>query len=186
MKKEYLPKQSFGYPLDSCWHITGKRIPFPFSLVAAVLFLLLMPIGALVYGPFTALHMRRVKRRERIFAAQMQEIGRLISWEDAVAQIEGGRGSLVSEYASLGGPHRVWWTADDVVSSSPFAPCFVPFPYVEDDGFDDFYVWCADKYMDPKTGGAKLVDTEATDGNGIQATLDAYMQKQRCVSIGPV
>lgn len=145
-----------------------------------------MPIVALFYDPIAALHTRRAKRRERIFTAQMQEIGRLIPWEDAIAQVEAGRGSLIHEHLGLGGPYRVWWTPDDIVASSPFAPCFVPFPYVEDDGFDDFYVWCADKYMDPRTGGAKLVDTEATDGNGIQATLDAYMQRQRCVSVGPV
>lgn len=112
----------------------------------------------------------------------MRATGRVVSWADARAQVDGQHGTFVEEFVSTGGC-RLWWTPEDVPATTPY-PCRfkdhdskLVDQLVRDGKFEElkglraadasqyamFDEWCRSRLTSPQSGTALLVDLARSD-----------------------
>ena len=92
---------------------------------------------------------------------QFAEAGRFLAWCELEPKLKAGEGTLILENQIPKGPHRHWWTADDLVASSP-----VPLPtgfgspdVVEPSAdFAQYSKDCCSRYVDLDSGTALLTE----------------------------
>ena len=132
---------------------SGNRTPAgPFCLFRGCFCWGLCPVPYAFVGGYIQ------RRRERAFAFEMKQRGRLIDWTDFQQMTDQDRGTLIVEWYSVKGPIRWWWTSDDI-----YALC--PHPIVDwilkmrnDESYRPLADWCRQRYTDPDEGHALLVD----------------------------
>jgi hypothetical protein len=133
----------------------GKRpvnIGLPWSL-------LLIPVLFLAAGisiPYSAAARQVRRRRESALLAKMRARNRTIGWRDFIDAISEHRGTAIEERSSLKSSDRWWWTPDNLYLESPY-PIADWQTMREDSSFDQFSIWCHNRYTGPETGDAFLV-----------------------------
>lgn len=94
--------------------------------------------------------------RERRLFRRLKSCGRTLDWREVEQHLAAGRGTLIIEQAQKESL-RLWWTADDVVSQSPFPiPPFDALDFMGTDPKLPFVVWCHRRYLARDTGSASL------------------------------
>ncbi|WP_337175811.1 hypothetical protein [Paludisphaera sp.] len=125
----------------------------PFLAVGCILVFLTTPI----WLPLVPLIARLQAAGERRFLQRMKARGRFKTWEELRPALEAGEGTLIIEQGYKL-PVRVWWTADDLLSSAPCPPpsddeiqalVVVPRPH-------EFVAWCHRRYTAEEAGTAML------------------------------
>jgi hypothetical protein len=158
------------------------KIPFPFSAILSLIFLLLLLIGAAVSIPWMFVALLFARRQESRFALQMKGVGRLMSTKDVISRSANG-GTIILEWSSFKDRGRIWWTADTISEICPYSCCFDASPWdFQDSGFFD---WCRLHLTDPGVGSALLVNFTEGEEAELEQLFVSLRAKERCVSIGP-
>jgi hypothetical protein len=155
-------------------------VPFPFSAILGILFIPLICIAAPLSIPVTFVSRYFSRRSEKRFAARMKTVGRWLTWNEALSEIEHGRGTLIGEYLSAEGPYLLWWTPDDVSAISLHPCCFEELPWLWES--DEFFDWCRSRFTDPAAGTASIVDLTGMDRRSVSRALESLQTDHRCVS----
>ena len=162
----------------------GRLVPFPFAIPLVILFAPLILIVAFLSIPATIIHFAPQRWRDRHFAAKLRAGGRTISWEEARSLVEQGRGFFIAELSAKG-PHRLWWTPDDVPALSPFPCCFDDYPDFFLNLRGPFHVWCRVSYTDVSSGSALWVDRSSAKLRECSGAIERLRLLRRAVTTGP-
>ena len=109
--------------------------------------------------PITLVYRLRSWHRERHLWRQLAAIDRVVEWNKIEPKFRVGAGTLVFEHCSLKGPVRDWWTEEDVIGSAPLplpVSLTLPLEVGRADQLHEYAKACATKYLDLKSGVAKL------------------------------
>ena len=161
----------------------GVRIPFPFSAIVNLLFLLMLFIAAGLSIPVGLVRPIIERRREAQFAQKMKTAGRMIPWSEVASEMEAGNGTVICEWLSMKDPVRVWWTRDNIASISPHACSLDKYPDFFDPELVDFFRWCGERYTDPQVGSATLIVIPKEFQDSALAKMDDLRSATRYVSI---
>lgn len=129
--------------------------------VLGLLFIIALPALAVLAIPYALIEVGRQKIRDKRALDRMQIRGRFRNWDEIQPDLNAGRGTLIVAMAQKQGA-SVWWTAEDVATTSP-----MPVTQVDELNYfdmltpnsDPFVQWCHDTYVDEETGRAKAVNT---------------------------
>lgn len=71
--------------------------------------------------------------------------------------IESGAGTAIGEYLSMQGPFRLWWTTEDIPTTSPFKSEREQHVAMPEPELLPFFEWCYARFTNPESGVARLV-----------------------------
>lgn len=119
-------------------------------------------LGLLVVGPFVlfliaailgaTLAIDRLK-----FRRALRRQGRLIARKDLEQKLRTGEGTFIEEM-TFKGPHRAWWTEDDIPSRGELPSSDREVYAIACDGAEhEFNARCLEEYIDTDRGRARLV-----------------------------
>lgn len=94
---------------------------------------------------------------EKKFAEVMTRADRLMTWQEFRRALETGKRTAIGEFLSTKGPFRLWWTAEDIPTTSPHAwKREQHVGWMEPEVFA-FSEWCYQRFTNPESGLAGLV-----------------------------
>jgi hypothetical protein len=145
----------------------GIKIPVVFFPIYAPLLLLAAAIGI----PVSHFLLWKQCIDERKFIAKMKSARRFMKWDDFKQAMERNEGTAIGEYLSMKGPFRLWWTPENIPTTSPYR-CdrenhFV-FPEEE---FAPFFEWSYGRFTHPQRGLARLVEVPEEERKDWTKTL---------------
>lgn len=151
------------------------ELPWPKKIMFGVIglpFILPFAILAAISIPWTYIQKSLQRRRERTFTEQMKKAGRLMYWQELKQVEANGTGTVIGEYLSTKGPFRLWWTPDDIPTTSPHKwRREQHFAWMEDE-FIPFFEWCYERYTNPQSGAARLVAIPEEERKQLNVMLD--------------
>jgi hypothetical protein len=134
------------------------RKPFKVSAVFAPMTVPLLFLAAAVSIPWAYIQRLNQRRQERRFAREMKKAGRLMDWQEFRQTIESGTGTAIGESLSPKGPFRLWWTDEDIPTTSPFkCERKQHIAAITDRELLPFFEWCYARFTNPESGVARLV-----------------------------
>jgi len=98
---------------------------------------------------------------EWCFKRRMSLLGRYISRQKLRCHAAEASGTIIVDHPSFGWAlSRVWWTSEDVVSQANASKLSAdePLPEFNDFKCRDFDAWVWDRYLNPQTGRALLIE----------------------------
>ena len=182
--RDQSPSPTYFLSRDNVAKIGSLTIPFPFSALLGVLFILVLLIAAPLSVPISWTMRYFERRREDRLAIALRGRGRSISWQQAKAEVGLGHGTLIGEYLSLKGPFRLWWTPESIAEISPYPCCFEKLPW----GIEEaaaFFLWCRSEFTDVPNGRALIVGRTAVASAEIRNPLEEACLRHRFVSVCP-
>jgi hypothetical protein len=147
----------------------GIEIPIVFFPIYAPLLLLVVAIGIPVS------HVLRWKQRidERKFIDKMKTARRCMKWNDFKQAIEKNEGTAIGEYLSMKGPFRLWWTPEDIPTTSPYRCDHENHDAFLEEEFAPFFEWSYGRFTHPQRGLARLVEVPEEERKDLKKTLTA-------------
>jgi len=88
-------------------------------LAWSVIFIPLLFLASALSIPYGLVANYVMKRRERQFKHEMEDIGRTLLWADFVRRSSEEDGTLIIDIVTLKGPVRWWWTSENLSELSP-------------------------------------------------------------------
>jgi hypothetical protein len=145
----------------STWRIVVALPLAPFALAGGLLGLgvVLVPVAAM--WPFLRV---RHAVRERKYLNALRSQGRFVTADDLRPRLDAGLGTLIVDTGQKG-PHRVWWTEDDLLGlGNPVSTKEEFFAALK--GEHAFNARCLTEYLEDKTGKALLTSMRTGDFRG--------------------
>ena len=146
-------RSTFGYTTSHLKMTPSTKRPVEIPAVLGVPLLLVMGVFAIPY--LIAASVCMAARERRLFR-RLRATHRTLPWREVEQHLQTGSGTLIIEQAQKQS-HRLWWTPDDVASSSPVpVPAFAEIDFVVFDSAAPFTSWCFERYLSPSSGTALL------------------------------
>lgn len=149
----------------------GRRSVEFGPIIGTFVFLPLMVVAAGLSIPYGYAKRISDERKARCFEERMKSANRLLSFEEFERKLRSNEGTYISEYRAKG-PHRFWWTSDNLYKMSPVAIVSDLTMSVDPDpAVKVFARWCFDRYVSPNNGKAFLVAMPRERGLSLKEKL---------------
>jgi hypothetical protein len=145
----------------------GIEIPVVFFPIYAPLLLLAAAIA------FSVGHVLPWKQRidERKFIDKMKSARRFMKWNDFKQAMEKNEGTAIGEYLSMKGPFRLWWTPENIPTTSPYRCDRENHVAFLEEEFAPFFEWSYGRFTHPQRGLARIVEVPEEERKDLKKTL---------------